>query len=234
MKHETRIAKLGIAKRRGAFSTFPGADWSACLVRTNVGDLVASLGKCHCVASIEDVTDSVYDGTWMPPNGMGWSLLVVHKHQDWCSFADIWMYNRDCDRIASDFDGEVLRTGHRDDIAYVRLWVNGKQRLEFVTDGAGFPMPPEDIDPDDDEDYRNIYDFETDLYDGDFPHTFKTIEEAHQQLIIDRDAYVAGITFDDGTRDGTYGLSAGYRHDAAVDRKNVTAVYAVTFTQDGG
>lgn len=233
MKHETRLARMGIAKRRGAFATFPGVDWSACLVRTG-DDLRCALGKCDCVESVDDVTDSIYDGSWRPPDGSRWSLVVDHIHQDWCTFADVWMYNKDCDRIAADLNGELLRTGHRDDIVYVRLWANGKQRLEFVTDGAGFPIPPEDVDPDDDEDYRTVYEFKTDLYEGDFPHTFKTVEEAHQQLILDLDAYVAGIAFDDGSRGGSYGLTASYGHEAAVDRKNVSAVYAVTFTSDRG
>lgn len=233
MKHEHRLPKFGIAKRRGAFSTFPGVDWSACLIRSE-GSVMQRLENCRCVASTEDVTDAVYDHSWTPPESVQWSLLVAHKHQQWSTFADVWMYNRAFDRVATDFDGDVLITGHRDDIVYVRFWVRGKQRLEFVTDGAGFPMPPEDIDPDDDEDFRNIYEFETDLYDGDFPHSFTTIEEAHQQLILDRDAYVAGVHFDDGERDSNYGLFAAYRHDAAVSRKNVLSVHAVTFTSDSG
>lgn len=178
----------------------------------------------------QEVTDSVFDGSWRPPPSGRWSLLVSHKHQRWHTLAIALLYNEDCDRIAEDFAGKLLRTGHRDDIVYVRIWEAGRQILEFVTDGCGFPMPPEDLDPDDEIDYRSIYDFHSELYDNDFPHTFETVDEAHQQLIIDQDAYVAEIIFEDGSRDGTYGLGAGYRHDAAVDRKNITAVHAITFT----
>lgn len=223
--HEHNLARTGIAKRRGAWSTWGAPQtWGACLIRTDDVAHVDALRQCDAVTRVEDVTDAVLSKSFSPP-ARPWSLLVESPHQPWATFADECKFNEALNRIIPDFSGLVLRTGEIKDscVVYVRLWRHGEQLIEFATDGMGWPVPPEDVDDDgDDEDCRSIFDFESSLYPPDFPHSFDRVEKAHQQLVIDQDAYVSGIWFGEGQ------LCAHHGHTVAVQPENVSRVSLVT------
>ena len=92
-----------------------------------------------------------------------------------------------------------------------------------MTDGMGWPIPPEDIDEDDDddEDYRSIFDFSR-KHARDWPHSFARCEEAHQQILIDLDAYVPHFRYIDRE------LVCVYEHRDAVNPENIKRVSLVT------
>ena len=67
-----------------------------------------------------------------------------------------------------------------------------------------------DEDDDDDEDYRSIFDFSR-KHARDWPHSFARCEEAHQQILIDLDAYVPHFRYIDRE------LVCVYEHRDAVN-----------------
>lgn len=223
--YEKSFYRRKISTRRGVWTTWTAPQtWSSWLIRPAADDVISELFSCDCVSDITDVTDSVATRDFVPPSG-NWSLLVQTPHQRWATFADHLKYNESLEPLRNQFAGDVLTTGAIDDsgVFYVRLWTAGSQKLELVTDGKGWPMPPEDIDDEDDEDYRSIFEFVSDKHEADWPHSFDRSEEAHQQLIIDLDAYVPYFYFADN------GLGCSYEHRDAADMKNIDRVSLVEF-----
>ena len=219
--YESTLGRRKLATRRGVWTTWGApCTWSSWLVRSDGADIIPELRACDCVTKVEDVSHDVFAGTFRAPEN-AWSLLVCTPYQDWATFVDSRRYNESLEPLRQQFAGEVLTTGMIDDISafYVRLWVNGSKAIELVTDGMGWPMPPEDIDEDDDEDYREIFEFYSDRHEATWPHSFERCEEAHQQLIIDLDAYVAGLALDDSQITSI--------HQDAADRKNIESVHLV-------
>ncbi|GAB5443704.1 MAG: hypothetical protein Fues2KO_40530 [Fuerstiella sp.] len=120
------------------------------------------------------------------------------------------------------FSGQVLTTGATDDVGtfYVRLWQQGEKELELVTDGKGWPMPEEDFD---EEDHRSVFQFFSRQHGDDWPYSFDRCEAAHQQIVIDLDAYIPHFRFMDNQ------LICAYAHRDAVASKNITSVSVVQF-----
>ena len=222
--HETKLRRIKFKNRRGVWTTWgaPGT-WSACLIKSE-GDLVADLESCPSVKSVSDVTADV-DSETLPALNRQTSLLVLSPHQPWATFAEGGGYNDLHDALEREFPGEVLRTGAVDDNGIVYVWLsrNGQRILDFRTDGMGWPVPPEDADYVDDElGTGDIFIFETDLYPADWPHTLPRVEAAHQQLIIDLDAYIPHLTFNGQ-------LAAEYGHADACQRQHIDRVLQVEF-----
>ncbi|WP_442511720.1 hypothetical protein SH528x_003432 [Novipirellula sp. SH528] len=223
--YENSFYRRKISTRRGVWTTWSAPQtWSSWLIRSAADDVLAELSSCDCVLNISDVTESVATHAFVPPSGH-WSLLVQTPHQRWATFADQLTYNESLEPLRKQFRGDVLTTGAIDDsgVFYVRLWTAGSQKLELVTDGMGWPTPPEDIDDEDEdeEDYRSIFEFVSDKHEADWPHSFDRSEEAHQQLIIDLDAYVPHFYFADNA------LGCSYEHRDAADMKKIDRVSLV-------
>jgi hypothetical protein len=230
--YENSFYRRNISTRRGVWTTWASPEtWSSWLIRVDSGNLIDALLACECVSNVIDQTDPVLSGTFAPPHSP-WSLIVETPHQKWATFADDRRYNESLEPLRDQFPGHVLTTGAIDDIAafYVRLWGHGQKEIELVTDGMGWPIPPEDIDEDDedDEDCRSIFDFFSRKHAQDWPHSFDRCEEAHQQIIIDLDAYVPHFSYIDRK------LVCAYEHRDAVSSENIERVSLVTFEGRSG
>ncbi len=214
--YENSFFRRKISRRRGVWTTWGSAQtWSSWLIRNQQGSAIDALADCSCVGQIADKTEAVLSKTFTPPN-FDWSLLVETPYQSWATFAGNQCRNATFESLSKVFPGEVLTTGSVDDFAtfYIRLWQSGEMILELVTDGMGWPVPPEDVDDEDDEDYRSIFHFSSNQHDHSWPHSFERCEDAHQQLIIDLDAYIPYFNFDNGA------LVSDYNHRDAVTTSN--------------
>lgn len=225
---ELRSKSLG--SRRGYWTTWADpTTWSVCLLHIEREDLRSELLKCDCVASVLEVTSEVLESRFVPPK-QRWSLLIETSYQKWAMFVDRGGYNESLDELPRQFSGEFLRTGgvSENGICYVWHWIDGKSVLDFRTDGMGWPTLPEDLeeldDDEEDEDWGDVYVFETDLYPKIWPYGFSRAEMAHQQLILDRDAYVPLLTYHDK-------LEAAFGHQNASSSKSINRVSCVTFRE---
>ena len=137
--YESTLGRRKLANRRGVWTTWSApCTWSSWLVRCDGGDLVSEIRACDCVTKVEDVSHDVFAGTFQEPVN-AWSLLIRTPYQDWATFADNRRYNELLEPLRHQFAGDVLTTGMIDDISafYVRLWVDGNEAIELVTDGMG-------------------------------------------------------------------------------------------------
>ena len=220
--YETKLPRYKVANRRGVWTTWSAPHtWTSCLIRAD--PLQERLLQCPCISNVADVTASVKEGRFTLDDHC--SLLVLTPYQPWATLVERGGYNERHDTLEQELAGEALRTGASKGNGVVYVWhsIAGERVLDFRTDGLGWPAPPEDADyVDDDDELGSVYVFETDRYKPDWPQTFARVEEAHQQLVIDLDAYVPLLTFDGS-------LGAEYGHDDACQSEHITQILLIEF-----
>lgn len=191
---EHRMARSAVRNRRGAWTTYgAGGSWESVLFQAPGQDPLEVLGQLQYVSSVErDVTREVYSGDFIEPDG-GWMLVVHSKYQDW-----VWLVGTHSllRSLMEDSPGRWLRTGAQNTSGaiYVEVREHGKRTLFLSSDGVAWD---EDEDEDDND---GFLEFESDEYDQDWPLEYETLDDVHQQLIIDLDAYVPDCFWNDGLK----------------------------------
>lgn len=212
---EHRLARTAVRNRRGVWTTYGGAgSWESMLFQSPDHDPLDLLGQLKDVSTVErDVTQKVYSSDFIEPDG-GWMLVVHSKYQDW-----VWLVGAQplLRSLMEDAPGRWLRTGDENTSGaiYVEVRENGKRTLYFSSDGAAW-----DEAEDDEEEVDGFLVFEAKDYDKDWPLEYETLDDVHQQLIIDLDAYVPDCFWNNG-------LCA--MQDDAVKPQHVERMDLITF-----
>ncbi|WP_442505848.1 ankyrin repeat domain-containing protein [Novipirellula sp. SH528] len=194
---------MALRNRRGVWTTWGGASsWQIWCLDCGKERSASILERHVNVRAVTtDVTASVLDGSFQSPGGT-WALLVHSKHHSWSQFAATSNYDEVLEQVAKQGPGRWLCTGEQDTAGVVYVWLfdDGKQIIDFCTDGGPWDDEDEDFDEDeddedleDDDDDEMIFEmtqFKADGYPENWLTTMSSSEEAHQQLIIDLDAYV--------------------------------------------
>ncbi|GAA4451636.1 hypothetical protein [Novipirellula rosea] len=185
--YETVLTKYAVPNRRGVWTTFgSGGSWESILfdaVGDDPADMFRQMTDVQSVTKIEkrDVLAKYFDS----PDG-AWSLLIQPQHQKWNWLAGPSTFQEIIRAIARTEPGRWLRTGYQktSGALYVELYEAGRRRLFFSSDGAAWDEPE-----DDEDELDGFLEFESDDYSANWPLEYQTIDDVHQQLMIDLDAY---------------------------------------------
>lgn len=216
---EAKLRRRGVKNRRGVFSTWGYPTWDAFLVRADEGaDPADSIAASNGVGVVvRDVTAEVLGGTWQPPLGE-WALLVTPKVTPWSHLVSRLRGDEIRERLGGDFRGGTLQTGFQDTagVVYVRYYVGGVERLNFVTDGERWNPDPEEED-------EGVTYLSGDVLGLDWLDGINSAPEAHQEVIRHFDAYVPGLAFDEGK------LGAAGGHEDFVSVEHIKRIDLVRF-----
>lgn len=231
---ETKLKRRKPENRRGVFTTWGSDTWQALLAKAD-GDVAEVLAACNAVGDVEkDVTKAVLGGKWNPPAGE-WILAIQMDTQDWWTLVTSSWEGNVIEKLAADFEGQLLITGHSDFAGTVYTRVTDrdptaadghKMVFEFQSDGTPWDDEEDDEFEDDEfdeEEFESEEDRElaeaiekvtmTSLIAEDLTlealQEFEQFPDAHQAVIRHLDAYVPGLFYlvEDSE------LSAPFGHD---------------------
>lgn len=211
--YETLLRKYSVPNRYGVWTTYgaPGS-WRSFLLQTPGTDPLEVLAQLKQVASVNaDVTKDVLGGNFEPPDG-SWALLIHSPHQPWASFAG--NYYRVLDTLSENAPGRWLDTGYQktSGAVFVNLHEDGVRNLQFSTDGAAWE--------EDTNCFEGFLEFNSDAYPATWPMEYETVQDVHQQLLIDLEAYIPAFYWEDG-------LHAG--HSDAATAKHISRIDLIEF-----
>lgn len=199
---ERALGKVPVVQRRGVWTTYQGGRWYSALAGGGIERVKESIGQLQGVERIvENVGQLVLDDE-LPAPQAHWFLLVKLVGSPWVHVVDSrgeqepdWELGGSLARQAG---LQVLETGHEDTsgVTMVRLWAGDRILIDFVTAGEDFPRSSEGelmegLDPESLVETPTT--FTSDRHPKDWWRRFRCVEDAHQQLFIDLDAYCPNI-----------------------------------------
>ncbi|MCM2374950.1 ankyrin repeat domain-containing protein [Aporhodopirellula aestuarii] len=217
---ETKLKRRKPANRRGVFTTWGSDTWQALLAKSKTG-VTDALENCSAVGAVErGVTKSVLDGSWDPPSG-DWMLVVAMDAQGWVTLVCSGWPGDVLEKLASQFDGQLLVAGHSDcaGTVYARVTESDPNapegvtvRFDFQSDGTPWDDDEDDEfdedEDDDDEEEDELDEIEqaiadltvtrivSDDLESNWLEQFDSLPDAHQAVFRHLDAYIPGLYYD--------------------------------------
>lgn len=151
---ETKLKRRKPENRRGVFTTWGTSTWQALLAKSE-RNIIDALADCTEVGSVErDITQAVLEGLWRQPPGE-WLLVIRVDTQEWATLVSRTWSSDAFEKLAPQFEGQMLLTGHSGEAGTVFARV--VERDEKATDGVAirfdFQSDGEPWDSDDDDEF---------------------------------------------------------------------------------